>query len=115
MEHYYRLNHPDYVVLPPYSPKCLSEDRSGSFTVVYPKRNSRIYVPREIDGTKGRSIFEVAHRHNGVRVYWHLDDQYIGESMEIHQMAMNPSVGKHVLTVIDEKGVSQRIPFEVIK
>ena len=115
MEHYYRLNHPDYVVLPPYSPKCLSEDRSGSFTVVYPKRNSKIYVPREIDGTKGRSIFEVAHRHNGIRVFWHLDDQYIGESMEIHQMAMNPSVGKHVLTVIDEKGVSQRIPFEVIK
>jgi hypothetical protein len=35
--------------------------------------------------------------------------------MEIHQMAMNPSVGKHFLTIIDENGVSQRVPFEVIK
>lgn len=114
MERYYKLNHPKYKVLPEYKATCLSGSKDQSFTIVYPKRNSKIYVPIELDGAKGRSIFEASHRHNGTRVFWHLDKTYVGETMEIHQISLNPNPGKHVLTVIDEHGVSQTVRFEVI-
>jgi len=114
MERYYKLNHPNYKVLPNYKSTCLTADKDRSFTIVYPKRNSKIYVPTELDGLKGRSIFEVSHRHNSTRVFWHLDNIYVGETMEIHQIALNPKPGKHVLTVIDEHGVEQKVKFEVV-
>lgn len=114
MERYYKLNHPNYKVLPQYKSDCLNSSQDKSFSIVYPKRNSKIYVPFELDGKQGRSIFEVSHRHDGTRVYWHLDNTYVGETMEIHQIALNPSPGKHVLMVIDEHGVSQTIKFEVV-
>lgn len=114
MERYYKLNHPNYKILPEYRADCLAGSQDRSFTMVYPKRNSRIYVPIEIDGSRGRSIFEVAHRHSGTRVFWHLDKNYVGETIEIHQLALNPSPGKHVLTVVDEHGATQSIKFEVI-
>ena len=68
--------------------------------------NSRIFIPREIDGTKGKTIIEAAHRNPLVKVFWHLDEKYIGETTEIHQMALNPAPGKHVLRLVDEQGES---------
>lgn len=114
MERYYKLNHPNYKVLPQYRADCLSGSSDRSFSIVYPKKNSRIYVPIEIDGQRGKTIFEVAHRHNSTRVYWHLDNKYIGETIEMHQLDANPSPGKHTLTVLDEHGARQSIKFEVI-
>lgn len=114
MERYYKLDHPSYKVLPEYQSSCLTKDKDRSFTIIYPKNKSKIYVPIELDGEKGRSIFEVSHRHNGTRVFWHLDNEYVGETMEIHQISINPKKGKHKLMVIDEHGVTQTIKFEVI-
>jgi len=114
IEKYYKLNHPNYKSLPDYKPECLSKIADKSISVIYPKNNSKIYVPIEIDGKVGRTVFEMAHRNSNTRIYWHLDDEYLGETKEIHQMALNPMIGKHKLMLIDENGVSVSLNFEVI-
>lgn len=114
IEKYYKLNHPNYKVLPDYRPECLARISDHAMAVLYPKSGSKIYIPVEIDGRSGRTIFEVAHRSSSTRIYWHLDDAYIGETVEIHQMALNPAPGPHKLTVIDENGISVTVKFEVI-
>jgi penicillin-binding protein 1C len=114
IEKYYQLNHPNYKILPDFKPECLAKIADRAIGVVYPKANSKIYVPIEIDGKIGRTVFEVAHRNIHTNVYWHLDDDYVGATKEIHQMAFNPSVGKHKLMVIDENGISVTVKFEVM-
>jgi penicillin-binding protein 1C len=114
IERYYKINHPEYRPLPEYKPACLAKISDRALHLVYPKPGSQIYIPIEMDGKPGKTIFEAGHRSNSVKIYWHLDDYYIGETKEIHQLAVNPPAGPHRLTLIDEHGVSTTVEFEVL-
>lgn len=114
IEKYYKFNHPNYKELPNYKPECLAKVSDKAMALLYPKSNSKIYVPIEIDGNVGRTIFEAAHRNINTTIYWHLDNQFIGETKEIHQIALNPSIGKHKLMIVDENGITLDIKFEAI-
>ncbi len=113
-EKFYQANHPAYKILPEFKTECFSKISDKPFAILYPKPNSKIYVPLEIDGQRGRAIFEATHRNSQLKIYWHLDDEYLGETREIHQLALNPALGKHRLLLIDENGVSSALSFEVI-
>lgn len=114
IEKYYKFNHPNYKPLPEYKPECLTRISDKAIGLIYPRNNSRIYVPVEIDGEKGRTIFEATHRNPGTKIYWHMDDNYIGETKEIHQLSLNPPVGRHHLMLVDENGISLDVRFEVM-
>jgi penicillin-binding protein 1C len=114
MEYYYKAKSYQYKVLPPFRPDCVQANNTSPMEVIYPKDGAKIYIPLEADGTRGKVIFNAAHRQTGVKVFWHLDDQYIGETKEFHQIALNPPPGKHQLTLIDGNGNSVRIGFEVL-
>jgi penicillin-binding protein 1C len=115
VEKYYKVNHPNYKVLPEYRPGCLAKISDKAIAIIYPKPNSKIYVPIEIDGSKGRTVFEATHKNTSAKIFWHLDDEYIGETKEIHQIALNPPVGKHKLLLIDESGINVSLKFEVVE
>lgn len=114
VERFYKINHPDYVSLPEYQPECLNRVSDKAMALIYPKPKSKIYVPIEIDGKVGRTIFEATHRNNNIRVFWHLDNEFIGETKEIHQLSLRPDAGKHELTLIDENGIRISVKFEVV-
>ena len=82
--------------------------------LIYPRNYSKIYVPREITGEMGKCVFEVAHRNPGIKIYWHIDDQYVGMTRNIHQMAISASKGFHTLVLVDENGEVLKIRFRVI-
>jgi penicillin-binding protein 1C len=107
MEWYYKKNHSDYVTLPPYRSDCLSMlpgAAASAMTLIYPDPGGRIYVPIELDSQRGRAVFEAAHRDANATIFWHLDDVYIGETRQIHQMEAAPAPGQHTLTLVDEDG-----------
>jgi penicillin-binding protein 1C len=81
---------------------------------VYPREETMLYIPVELNGRPGKVIFEIAHRRPGTTVYWHLDDQYMGSTKDIHQFAMNPDPGKHVITAVDEFGESISMKCEIV-
>jgi penicillin-binding protein 1C len=114
VEKYYKFNHPNYKILPDFKPECLSRVSDKAMSILYPKPNSKIYVPVEIDGNVGRTVFEATHRNVGTKIYWHLDDTFIGETKEIHQMALNPALGKHKLMLVDENGITVTVKFEAL-
>lgn len=115
MEYYYKNKNSTYHVLPSYRNDCLSSlQQTRSMEIIYPQKNSRIYVPVELDGKPGRSVFEVAHRTPATTLFWYLDDFYLGSTNDFHQMGVNPEAGKHKLTVTDETGESRAVYFEVI-
>lgn len=115
MEFYYRSKH-NYLPLPPYKQECLatlSQDKAP-MEVIYPRPNARIYVPIEIDGKPGEAVFTATHRNTTEKIFWHMDDSYLGTTQEFHQMALHPPAGKHTLTLVDEQGVQIHVPFEIL-
>jgi penicillin-binding protein 1C len=114
IEKYYKFNHPNYKEVPDFKPECAAKAADRAIAVLYPKPGGKIYVPVEIDGNVGRTVFEATHRNVATRVYWHLDGEYIGETREIHQMALNPPPGKHKLMLTDENGITVTVKFEVL-
>jgi penicillin-binding protein 1C len=115
MEYYYKARNYQYHVLPPFRPDCAQAENGNAMEVIYPKNGAKIYVPIEADGTRGRMICNAAHRQPGMKIFWHLDDQYVGETKDFHQMALSPSPGKHILTLVDSNGNTVSIGFEVLK
>ncbi|HSD26874.1 MAG TPA: hypothetical protein VLL75_06190 [Vicinamibacteria bacterium] len=73
-----------------------------------------VYVPVEVDGSVGRVVFEAAHRDPTARVFWHLDDEYQGETRDVHQMALAPRPGAHRLVLVDERGETAGRRFTVV-
>ena len=113
-EWYYKRSHPEYKSLPNYKEACLDDEFSKPMQFIYPKRNIKLAVPRELDGKLGHVIFEAKHRRSDSRVYWHIDDTFVGETKYIHELALQPDVGKHLLTIVDEEGEMIQRYFEVI-
>jgi penicillin-binding protein 1C len=113
IEYYYRAQHPDYYLLPSYKAGCSIE--SGKvLDLIYPEENAKIYVPLEISGEKGRTVFKATHRNNAEKIFWHLDDVFIATTDQFHQLSLDPTPGKHRITIIDKEGNSVSREFEVI-
>ncbi len=114
-EWYYRIKHPTYRTLPPFRPDCMPEgELVQPMELIYPMKNAKIRVPRELDGQTGRAVFEAAHRNPTAKIFWHLDENYIGETSNVHQMAFSPLPGMHTLTLVDENGVMISSSFEIL-
>jgi penicillin-binding protein 1C len=113
-EWYYRKVHPSYDPLPPYKPGCQPADENKVMEFIYPLPNTRIYVPVGADRKQRNIVFEISHRFPSRKVYWHLDNIYLGETKSIHQFGFIPEKGWHTLTVVDEEGNSCSVRFDVV-
>ncbi len=114
MEHYYKNRHSSYRPLPPFASGCNHLD-GLTMEMIYPKNNAKIYIPLEIDGQRGQVIFNAAHRKQNGKIYWHLDDEFVGETETFHQLALDVPAGWHRITLVDDDGerLSQR--FEILQ
>ena len=81
---------------------------------IYPKNNAKVYIPVEIDGKRGKVIFNAAHHDPKAILFWHLDSEFVGRTSDFHQLALNPPAGKHRLTLVDDKGNRLVQVFEVL-
>ena len=100
---YYQQQHPEYNPPPPFRPDC-SGASSHSMAMIYPKSGAKVFIPIEHSGTRGAVIFRIAHKQANLKIYWHLDGKYIGQTQDLHQMSLSPEKGKHLLSLIDENG-----------
>ncbi|TFH39649.1 MAG: penicillin-binding protein 1C [Bacteroidia bacterium] len=114
-EWYYRKGHMEYKTLPPFLQGCEDGLQVEQIELLYPRNLGGIYVPLENDGQRGRVVFEAAHRSPREKLFWHLDDKFVAETSIIHQVALNPAPGKHLLTVMDSRGNVLETRFVVIE
>ena len=114
--YYYKQRNSAYQTLPGFRKDCAAHvpDRFRPMQVIYPKKNTKIYVPKEIDGRPGKVVFEMAHSTPSTVVFWHLNNDYLGYTKRIHQMSFTPSKGTHRLTFVDENGYELLLDFEII-
>jgi penicillin-binding protein 1C len=116
-EYYFMRKNPNYRPPPPFRPDCLTAQTSPEqvpMQLIYPKNPTRIYVPVDLDGKLSSTVFQVAHRVPDTEIYWHLDGNYLGSTKTFHQMALQPPVGKHRLSLVDVHGNRVEQGFEII-
>jgi penicillin-binding protein 1C len=113
MEWYYRQKNPWYQGVPPYHPDCVaSPEKTMQF--IYPDDQMRIFVPTDLDGKQKKIVFEAVHQNRNVKIHWHLDDQYLATTVSHHQIAVQPEIGKHVISLVDDDGNQISHRFEII-
>jgi len=113
-EWFYQRKDPGYQPLPDVMKGCRMDDNIKQIQIIYPEQGAVIYVPNELDGSKGKVVFEAAHRKGVSKIFWHLDDSYLATTTRFHQLSLQPGKGKHRLTLVDEKGNSEKVRFEII-
>ncbi|MEZ4967623.1 MAG: penicillin-binding protein 1C [Saprospiraceae bacterium] len=116
-EYYFKSKNPWYTSPPPFRADCLgSQAAQGNnpMQLIYPRHPTQIYVPVDLDGTLSSTVFEVAHRVPDCEVFWHLDGTYLGSTKTFHQMALQPAIGQHLLTLVDKNGYRLEQRFEII-
>lgn len=106
MEYYYRMRNPSYRTLPPFRKGCSDDMKVPAMEFIYPPRDARIFIPRSLQGQMMSMLPEIAHRRRNAKVYWHLDNNYIGMTDYLHQTEIRVGEGEHVITAVDEEGMT---------
>lgn len=103
MEWYYRRRNVS-LSLPEWRSDCTQEAETRNMAFIYPDDNPVLFLPVELDGNPGSIIFEAAHRTPSTMIYWHLNEQFLGTTKDIHQVAVSPQQGSYTLTIVDANG-----------
>ena len=106
MEWYYRQNHPEY-----HPPQKAME---GSMEFIYPEPWAEIAIPKQLSGEIKGMVFNLAHRNPSTTVWWHFDNDYVGETRYVHQLQLTPPPGRHTMTCVDESGESCSVTFTIL-
>lgn len=111
-EWFYTKHHPEYKPLPPFVSDS-GEDNYPTLQFIYPTMNAHITLPHLLDGSLGFLTAELAHRHPSTTVFWHLDQTYLTQTTDFHQISLQPTEGKHTLTAVDGEGNSTSVTFYI--
>lgn len=101
--YYYQRSNPTYAVLPPFNPSCI-QTGIPDMAFIYPKDGSRITLTKNFEGKTGELVFKLAHTKPGTSVYWYLNDTFIGETVNFHEIGILPEEGAHRVTAVDGLG-----------
>jgi penicillin-binding protein 1C len=114
MEYFYKMKHSLYKTLPPLAKGCSGSKSIPVMEFIYPTSGIKIFIPRDQTGELTKIITEVAHRNPSKKIFWHLDERYIGTTRSIHQLEFATGSGNHTLTAVDEDGNTIKCEFTVI-
>ncbi len=101
--YYYQSKDPFYKPLPPFRYDCIANTRA-TMEFIYPNTQNTIFLPKDFDGKVNDLILKVAHSKPELNLFWYVDDTYVGSTRDIHDMAVIPKTGSHLITVVDELG-----------
>lgn len=113
-EYYYKSRNLSYRPLPPYRLDCQDPASVQSIGLIYPKEDSRIYLPHQLNGQTGNTVFQATHRNPSATIYWHLDGQFLMATQRSHKLTLAPPEGRHLLTLVDDTGQTLQRYFKVI-
>ena len=114
MAYYYKTKNPFYKPLPKFRSDCLGE-HMVSIEFINPKKHNNIFLPKDFDGQTNELILKIAHSKPESTVFWYIDDTFLGSTKDIHELAVIPKYGKHMITVVDEFGNEAKRSFEISK
>ena len=109
MEKYYRIKHQDYRLLP-----RDGTENGDVMHFVYPSDGMVLSSAKQMDGSSPGIKCEIDHSRNGAIVYWHMDNEYLGKTSDIHTLVIDFQIGIHKLTVVDDEGMTKELIVKIL-
>jgi len=97
--------------VPPHNPDCPTLSFDNPIEIIYPVEGSRILVPRDITGEYQKVIAKAAYSVEKSELYWYLDDDFIGATLDRHTMPIALETGRHTVSITDSEGHTKRVNF----
>lgn len=117
-EYFWRQHHSNYQSLPQWRSDCIAQlaevDDDQPMDLLYPHETSRIYLPVDLNGARTRALLRAVHRNNNAKIFWHLDEKYLGETKVFHEQTVAIEPGMHKLLLLDEQGYKLERWFKVL-
>jgi penicillin-binding protein 1C len=110
--YFYKKQHPTYKGLPPFSADCGYQE-TKEIAIIYPTAETKLFLPKNFDGVQELLQLKATHANRETTLFWHLDQDYIGQTNTIHEINIAPKAGRHTLMVMDEKGNTASVRFVV--
>ncbi|MFG6685160.1 penicillin-binding protein 1C [Mariniflexile sp. HNIBRBA6329] len=114
MAYYYKAKNPFYKPLPKFRSDCLG-DNTITMEFIYPEENNTIFLPKDFDEKPNDLILKIAHSKPDATLFWYLNETFIGSTKDIHELAIIPKEGKHLITVVDEFGNEAKRSITITK
>jgi penicillin-binding protein 1C len=83
MEWYYKSQHIDYQLLPPFREDCAATP-GVAMDFIYPKANSKIYLTKDFNSKIQPVVLKVAHPRREMQLYWYVDNMFKGVTKTFH-------------------------------
>ena len=114
MEWFYKSQHIDYEMLPPFRQDCIAT-QIARMDFIYPRNFSKIYLTKDFSGKVQPVILKVAHSDSNSELYWYVDDVFKGSTKTFHEFEISPETGSHRITVVDDSGNEIRRKIEIVR
>jgi penicillin-binding protein 1C len=108
MEWFYKKKHPSYQVLPPLREDCQEGDKQQVLDFIYPKHGATLHPAKGLGGSLQPIIARVAYKYPG-KLFWYLDNTFLGETLHFHDMKLYLTPGEHLLKCMDSRGNEKTI------
>lgn len=99
--------------VPEHNPTCNKRSDINPLDILYPLDSTKVWLPRDFGGALQKLIIKVAHNNRVKKIFWYLDDFYLGITQKRHEKPVILNKGWHNLFVIDEDGYSDKVKFYV--
>lgn len=97
---------------PPYLPGCAQA--TDIVKIIYPKPNSEILLPTDIDNKKELLISKALASETVDSLYWFLNDELVTVTQDRHELSLDLNPGNHRLTVVSNDGAEESREFVVL-
>ncbi len=113
MEYYHAATNTAYQRIPPWAAGHTPANEIGVMEVIHPEPGARIRIPIKLDGEHGKMVLEAVHREQDAVLHWDISGEHVGTTSRLHQLPLDISAGRHLLTISDQRGRSISVPFQV--
>ena len=98
--------------IPPHSPECPTSVKNN-LSIIYPNEGAHIFLPRDLNTRQQKLSPQISINNVDLKIYWYLDDEYMGMTDGRENITLLPRTGQHTLTIIDETGNSATSTFQI--
>ncbi len=101
------------VVIPTHNRECSMIGNNKPMRIIYPRDSAKVWIPRDFNGDFQKLVVKVAHNNPDKRLFWYLDDIYLGITTDKSRYAISVNKGWHDIIIKDEDGYTEQVRFYV--
>lgn len=111
--YYYKQRNPNYKKLPEMKPGCMAIEKNVIDFIFPTKRTTKLSLTKGNNGKLNPVVLKLTHANPNAKIYWYVDNQFVKETSEYHELAITPDIGEHIITVIDDSGNEEKRVLKV--